>query len=99
MKAVNLHATAKGDFTLASSLSPEEAIALRNQLSTNEILEELSDEAREAVLEAYDRLPATKHFSNLGHAQLPKAHRHLPTATRAGVGWHRVLALGRWLLS
>jgi len=50
----NLYATAKGDFAPASSLAAEEAVALRNQLSAEEILEELSDEARAAVLDAYE---------------------------------------------
>ena len=80
MNAVNLHATAKGDFTLASSLSPDEAVALRNQLSTNEILEELSDEAREAVLEAYD---LRAYRTPQGHVVVVVSGISKPTVTQA----------------
>ena len=53
MNPVNLYATARGDFATASSLTVEEALDLRNQLSPDEILYELSAEARAAVLGSY----------------------------------------------
>ena len=54
MNPLNLFATTQGDFAPASSLTAEEAVAVRNQLSVDEILEDLSDEARMAVLQAYE---------------------------------------------
>ena len=53
MKPVNLYATGRGDFAAASTLTSAEAVALRNELSPEEILHELSVEAREAVLRSY----------------------------------------------
>ena len=53
MNPVNLYATAKGDFATASSLTVEEALALKNQLSPDEILNDLSADARAAVLADY----------------------------------------------
>jgi hypothetical protein len=40
---------------------------------------------------ALPRLPAAEDFSNIVHAQLPKAHRHLPTAARTVVERHLAL--------
>jgi hypothetical protein len=53
MNPVNLYATARGDFAIASSLTVEEALAVRYQLSPDEILYDLSAEARSAVLASY----------------------------------------------
>ena len=53
MNLVNLYATAQGDFATASSLTVSEALEVRNQLSPEEILYELSAEARAAVLVSY----------------------------------------------
>ena len=53
MNPVNLYATAMGDFATASSLTVEEALALKNQLSPDEIFNDLSADARAAVLASY----------------------------------------------
>jgi hypothetical protein len=53
MNPVNLYATGKGDFAPASSLTPSEAVAVRDELSPEEILHDLTAEAREAVLRSY----------------------------------------------
>ena len=67
MNPVNLHATPKGDFTIASSLTVDEALALKNQLSPDEILYELSAEARAAVLASYEM---RAHQTPQGHVVL-----------------------------
>ena len=53
MNPVNLYLTAKGDFAPASSLTVEEALELKNQLSPDEILDDLRADARAAVLASY----------------------------------------------
>jgi len=53
MNPVNLYATARGDYAIASSLTVEEALALKNQLLPDEILYDLPVEARSAVLASY----------------------------------------------
>ena len=53
MAPTNLHATPGGEYAPASSLTVDEAVALKNQLSPEEILYELSVQARAAVLDAY----------------------------------------------
>ena len=53
MHTVNLYATSQGDFATASSLTVEEALELKNQLTPDEIVYELSHNARAAVLASY----------------------------------------------
>ena len=80
MNPLNLYATARGDYATASSLSAEEALSLRNQLSPHEILFELSPEARAAVLASYGM---RAHQTPQGHVVLVWGVRR-PTVAQKG---------------
>jgi len=80
MNSLNLYATARGDYATASSLSADEALAQRNQLSPHEVLYELSPDARAAVLASYGM---RAHQTSQGHVILVWGVRR-PTVAEKG---------------